>query len=855
MSMTDLNVGIIVRLMDQFSGPGAKLEGSIKRLKTGATDLRRAFGTRIKSGFSEDALAASFERSEGRIRRSRARLLGAFGMAVTLAAPVIVAGNFEEKLIDFANLAEIGQERLARLQDELNALRAPTGQSNVQLLDGLATYVGKGMALDDALASLRATGRTAKATKSQFDQMANSGFAVMDNLGVAPDLLGKAFDVMAKSGKEGSFELAAMARKFPEITAGAKSLKMEGVDAVASLSAALQIAMKSAGSEDQAATNMTNFFGKITAPDTVKRFRKFGVDIEREMQIALARGADPLEHMLLVVKEMTGGDAFKMGELFADKQVLDFLRAMIPNMEEYQRIKKEALGADGVVDADWERVMTGFNEQWRQLRSSTAAMLSTSGSLLPVLTDIMTQVRDGVEWVTAWTSANPELTATIIKGTAALLAFGITTRVLGYGFAIMQGGLLRTASVFLKFDKAGKNVSLVGRSVGFLMRRTRGLSRLMGRGFKWGIKPLRWSKLVRPLVWTSKLIPAIKWGSMAAKIGILGMTAGGWGMLVTPLKWAAKTGLRFIPVIGWALLAADLGMMAWNLVVVPLGWDEFISWDALQSAWDALPTLFMSDKLKAERPEVSKTAGFDALPEGTKSAATELEADYYAARDKGNLPTTEYLDEIPKEQTRLEGEIASLEAMIAKIDAGVGPMKATMISTRQDEINQLKEELAWINEEEVNAQARAAKIKETLGALSDGGVAVDLNSENIDAALAEVRSKASNAAMKVVLDELSSLSQQIGVRSTAPEQSQRPMGRPETSSRPPQRPADYLAPQPNVTVESTFESHPKISVAVTVPVNIIRQQRVDNRAIARATGAEAERATRRALDDAAIAEE
>ncbi len=439
----DLAFSMLVKLMDGWSGPADRVRRSMRTLATGAKEVRTTLGKGLGQRFSTTELEAAFARSSARIGRARGRLLGAAAMTVAVGAPVLRAGNFEEKLIDFGNLAEVGRERLEQLKGELDALRDVTGQSNVDLLEGLASYVGKGMDLDDALAALPATGRAAKATKSQFDEMARSGYAVMDNLAVTPDQLRKAFDIMAKSGKEGSFELAAMARKFPEITAGAKALRMDGVDAVASLAAALQIAMKAAGSEDQGATNLTNFLGKITAPDTVRKFRKFGVDVEKELQIAAKRGEDPLEHMLLVIQKLTDGNPFKMGQLFMDKQVLDFLRALIPNLKDYQRIKAEALGADGVVDADLERVMKGFNEQLVQLRNSVYALMGGSGALLPILTGLVVDMRSGVEAIHAWTSAHPALTEAIIKGSAALLGFGIATRVLGFGFALIQGGLAR----------------------------------------------------------------------------------------------------------------------------------------------------------------------------------------------------------------------------------------------------------------------------------------------------------------------------------------------------------------------------------------------------------------------------
>ncbi len=581
--MADLNVALIVRLLDQVTSPAQKVRNAIRVIGNATKDFRRDFAKAFKSDFSTGRLEAAIERSENRISKARGRLMGAAAMAVTLGAPVIVAGNFEEKMIDFAILAEISTEQAAELEQKLDDLRKKTGKGKGELLDGLSAYVGKGLSLDSALASLEATGVASVATKSLMDEMANSGFSIMDNLDVDPSKLKKAFDIMATSGKEGSFELAAMARKFPEITAGAKSLKMEGIDAVASLSAALQVAMKAAGSEDQAATNLTNFMGKITAPDTVKKFKDFGVNVEKEMEIALKRGTDPLEHMLLVIREMTGGDAFKMGELFADKQVLDFLRAAIPNLEEFQRIRDKAAGADGILDKDAARVLKGFNAQWKLLKDSVTSALGASGALLPIMTDLMSSTRGVVEAVNSWTKANPELTATIVKGGAALLAFGIGTRLLGFGLALMSNGLLRTAALFFKFNDAGKNVSVVGRafratrwSASRLWRTGVGLSRFLSKPMRWGIQAIKWSSLVPTLhwarfvpklslfsrvfslSWTSRLVPMLRWAKFIPMLALASR--------VFPFKWTT----RLIPMLKWATFLPP--KLALASLIIPLSW-------------------------------------------------------------------------------------------------------------------------------------------------------------------------------------------------------------------------------------------------------------------------------------------
>lgn len=531
--MTDLNVALILRLIDQFSTPADKVRAAIRGMGNSAKEFRQGFAQQIRAGFSEANIADALAKNEQAIASARGRLMGAFGMGLTLAAPVMASGKMQADLIDYGNLAGLTGEKLRSLGVDLNALSraSKTGMSAPELLAGLQTYVGKGLDQDAALKALLATGRAAKATNSEFNDMAAAGFAVMDNLTVAPEQLRKVFDAMAKSGKEGSFELKDMARNFPEITAGARALGMEGVDGVASLAAALQIAMKSAGSADQAANNFSNFMGKLTSPDTVKKFAEFGVDVQAELNKAAASGADPLEHMLGVIQKVTGGDQFKMGELFSDKQVLDFLRAAIPNLEEYRRIKQAALGADGIIDADYEAKMGGFVESTVQLKNAVMELFGASGVLLPILTDITKQATSFVYAVSDWTKEHPKLTEAIVKGGAALLVFGIGSRVLGYGFAIMRGGLIRTLGLFLKFNDAGRNVSIAAKAL---------------RGLGWAISGLgklgkfSLAALITPLRWTAGLIPRIPWAVLTGGKFLLNglVTALSWAKLIPALVWS-----------------------------------------------------------------------------------------------------------------------------------------------------------------------------------------------------------------------------------------------------------------------------------------------------------------------------
>lgn len=530
----DMNLSLIVSLINNTQAGARKVKDTLKEFKQG-------FGDAVMPEFTAEQFDQNIDRLDGRINQARGKLLGAAAMLGTVFAPLKKSMDFEDAFIDFANVAEIPIDRMGEIEQKLIAQTKATGKNKTELLTILATLVGKGMGLEEAMASVEATGRASTAEKAGGEAMANSGFAVMDNLNVLPEQLQKAFDIMTASGKEGSFELADMARKFPEITAGAQSLKMTGLDAVASLSAALQIAMKSAGSADQAATNTANFMGKITAPDTVKKFAKMGVDIEKVLKDAAEDGADPLLTALKTIEKITGGDQFKMGELFQDKQVLDFLRALIPNLEEFERIRDKARSAEGIIDKDFENVSKGLRMSLKGAANAIDSLFSSSSALLPVTKELVGLFTESVYAINEWTSANPELTATIVKAVAGLLLFGAGARVVNFAYAVIARGLFGLIGLFMRFDKAGTNISIMAR----LFRLLSGTSRLAAGGLN--------------LLGSS----AARLGAIVANLGgnRLKSTIAGFRML-SIVGGRSSAALRFLPLIFAFIKAALAGVAA-----------------------------------------------------------------------------------------------------------------------------------------------------------------------------------------------------------------------------------------------------------------------------------------------------
>lgn len=288
-------------------------------------------------------------------------------LGITEAIPE--AFEMEHRLRELGNVGQLSAKQLEDMDKRLASISRYTNQMRPEIAEGLNVLVASGIDPTKALDYMNVIGRTATGEQAVIEDISRTAFAVTDNLKVPVSELGKAMDILAMSGKEGRFELKDMASAFPSLTAGASMLGMKGTPAVASLGAALQVAMKGAGEASEAANNLENFIQKVTSPLAVKNFEEvFGVNLKRVLLDAAAQGRDPILEVIEMMKELSGGDVFKVSEVFQDKQVLNFIKPMMQNLDEYKRIKESALSADGVVDSDFEHMMETTSEQFKLLK-------------------------------------------------------------------------------------------------------------------------------------------------------------------------------------------------------------------------------------------------------------------------------------------------------------------------------------------------------------------------------------------------------------------------------------------------------------------------------------------------------
>ncbi|WP_050742989.1 MULTISPECIES: phage tail tape measure protein [unclassified Shinella] len=419
--MATLTSSLVVRLLDQATGPAKGIARSILGIQDATNRVGRvAFGDRLRTAI--DANNAALDRARGQVMDTVASF---YVLKQALSAPITAATGFQTQLEDIAQKTGLAGRGITDLGKDARRLVGLTNQSLGEITTSIDFLVGMGAQIGDAVSMSNPIGKAATAYRASAEDLAKASFAVADNLKVPAAEIEKALDIMAQAGKEGGFELRDMAREFPAITAAAQAMGMQGTKAVADLTAALEVARKGTATGAEAANNMANFMQKIVSKDTIKNLRKFGVNVPKELEKATKAGVSPIEHMLGIIDKVTeGGKADKIAQIFGDKQVVEFIRPLLANMEEYRRIRKEAMAAQGVVEKDFASRMQTSEERSKRLRNSIELLnVSVGNALLPSITRIVDQIGTFAAKVEKLTDAHPDLIRNIIGATTAVIGF------------------------------------------------------------------------------------------------------------------------------------------------------------------------------------------------------------------------------------------------------------------------------------------------------------------------------------------------------------------------------------------------------------------------------------------------
>lgn len=440
---------------------GTELAASLARGGTGIERMRRQYDqvgrTIDQLKAKQDRLNISIARGEN-LKNKRSELRGqameTVGTGVALGAPVVqsmrTAIEFQDQTNDISITGGFDKAQEKGLSDVMRGAALKWNQTQTEVANGTAVLIAGGISNVKELESYAPVmAKSATATRASMDDLGSVAIALNDNLGIGAAGLERSMNMLAFAGKSGQFELANMAKWLPQLTPQFAALGITGERAVAEIGASLQIARRGAGTNDEAANNFKNFLSKLTAPETIKAFEKAGIDLKSSMKNLVSEGLSPAEAMINILTKHLGtkgpaaaaaygkaldikdqkeretalsrlDEAYKLGELFADQQVLSFVRPALANQKDLAGIKQGSKDAadKGVLDQDWARRMESPKEQLKELRNNLSDIgISVGNALLPAIVEVSRAVVPLMQSFSAWAGEHPAL----IKGIVGLV--------------------------------------------------------------------------------------------------------------------------------------------------------------------------------------------------------------------------------------------------------------------------------------------------------------------------------------------------------------------------------------------------------------------------------------------------
>lgn len=334
----------------------------------------RAMQAKATTAFTSTAaraMTAMSQRSSAAMAAAQGRLLAAGrNQVVALGGPAAIGASYKQFADVDRGITRIGitanasAEELAGVRKQIEGIAFETAQSSGKVTGGLDVLVAQGRSLKEALEFLPSVAKTAAAANAGVDDIAKTADSVATNFKIASTQMQKAFDIMSEGGKAGMFELKDMAQFLPSLSPAASAAGFTGTKGLTDLVAMLQIVRKGSGTSGEANDSMSNIFQKMEIDETTKRFKKFGVDVPKEMAKARKEGRNLVE----VFEELTGkalkGDLSKIPQLFADTQFARGMRALMTYRGEWQKLSKSIeKDAPGSVGRDLVRVTADARAQ------------------------------------------------------------------------------------------------------------------------------------------------------------------------------------------------------------------------------------------------------------------------------------------------------------------------------------------------------------------------------------------------------------------------------------------------------------------------------------------------------------
>lgn len=499
----------------------------------------------------------------------------AYGMAQTVyhtVSPAVQQSmSFQDKMIDMSITAKYDNKTRDALAGQIKGWALKYNQYQDELQEAMGSLISDNIDnVSDIGFLMPDIARAATATRTSAQDWAKVAAVWQNSLKGAARDFGAVQNIMAYAGDQGSFEIPDQV-KWMQSLAPMMAGIASGKEAVAEIGASLQIAKIGAGSTDEAANNFKNFLTKIFARDTQKQFADLGIDLQGSIASYKAAGISPIEGMLSVIERYLNAKSpealagfksamkikndtarddalqalaknFGLGDMFADMQVMAFIRPMLANMDRYREIRAGALRAadnDLLASAYDQRLKSPLEATKTLMVSSRDLAITLGDQLAPSFISLTQELLPLIQGTKHWVATHPQFVSGAFKLISALLAIKIATIGLKLGLNLLISPFVNVWKTTVLLRTNWHRLTTALGEGGKLRWLVTGFSRLTSGGLK--LSKVLAGSLVRGFMSAARAVLWIGRALMMNPIGLV-ITAVATAAYLIYRNWGAVSG-------------------------------------------------------------------------------------------------------------------------------------------------------------------------------------------------------------------------------------------------------------------------------------------------------------------------
>lgn len=474
-----MDVSLLIRLIDQVSGPAKRVGQSLQTIGDYARELGGGFADAVRQGFSAENIEEATRNAETQLAEARSRLLGALGMAMTLAAPMMKAGQFDQSIRGLEKVLDASETRLAQLRRfalETSTLIPVAARELVELMSEAAQG---GVPQEELEAFSLYVARAAVAFDMAGGEIGER-FAKLRNV---YRLNQQGIEELGDATNHLSNNMAAKANELTDFVNRASGAA-EIFRLTATQTTAVGAAMIASGIvPESAARGFTTLATRIMAggDDIEAAFAAIGMDRGDFMQMLETDAPAALETLFRAMSQSPDGMQALLD--LAGLEFTDDMAKLIGNpdiLAQAFTLVADASAYAGSATEEAAKQAAGAQRQWDLLRNRLERMAIVLGDrLLPLALSLADRIGAVIDRVAEFTDANPELARTLVIAVAGMMAFSIAARLLAFAVAGLRLPLIGLLRTFLLF-RDGRNVALGWRLMAGAGRLLGGAARFLG---------------------------------------------------------------------------------------------------------------------------------------------------------------------------------------------------------------------------------------------------------------------------------------------------------------------------------------------------------------------------------------